>query len=382
MQSLNVLYGVVGQGMGHATRSAVVIDKLARDGHQINVVSSGAAFTYLCAKLSHFHNVNIEEISGFELVFREEKISVSRTFLRLLQNAGNQLEQNYRVYHKMLSANFRPDVVFSDFESWTFLFAKRHGLPLISLDNMQIINRGTHNDVINQANQQEYKLAKRTVKIKNPGAYHYLVTSFFSTEIRKKRTTIVPPIIRPEILNSTPDRGSHFLVYQSGPLRENLVEILKSLPQSFVLYGYNEEKKDGNLQFRRFNEEQFFTDLVSSRGVLAGGGFSLMSEAISLRIPVLAFPIAKHFEQELNAHYLKKLGYGDWAHQPSKATIVRFINQLGTFRRQLQEVEHDHNKMTFQCIDELLEDIKMNRYAPSFLGSPSIATYDPLDKCA
>ena len=40
--------------------------------------------------------------------------------------------------------DFEPEVVISDFETWTYLYAKRHRLPIISIDNMQIINRCTH----------------------------------------------------------------------------------------------------------------------------------------------------------------------------------------------------------------------------------------------
>ena len=44
---LRVLYGVNGEGMGHATRSHVVIEALLAAGHDVRVVASGAAFRYL-----------------------------------------------------------------------------------------------------------------------------------------------------------------------------------------------------------------------------------------------------------------------------------------------------------------------------------------------
>ena len=40
---MRILYGVVGEGMGHATRSAVVLSHLIARGHELRVVVSGRA---------------------------------------------------------------------------------------------------------------------------------------------------------------------------------------------------------------------------------------------------------------------------------------------------------------------------------------------------
>ena len=41
----------------------------------------------------------------------------------------------------MVEADFEPELVFSDFESWAALYARNHFLPVVSIDNMQVINR-------------------------------------------------------------------------------------------------------------------------------------------------------------------------------------------------------------------------------------------------
>ena len=48
---MRVLYGVNGEGMGHATRSEVAIGSLLGDGHDVRVMASGAAFRYLGGRL-------------------------------------------------------------------------------------------------------------------------------------------------------------------------------------------------------------------------------------------------------------------------------------------------------------------------------------------
>ena len=44
---MRVLYGVVGEGMGHALRSRVVLDFLLAEGHEVLVVVSGRAHGFL-----------------------------------------------------------------------------------------------------------------------------------------------------------------------------------------------------------------------------------------------------------------------------------------------------------------------------------------------
>jgi uncharacterized protein (TIGR00661 family) len=65
---MNLLYGVVGEGMGHATRSRVVLDHLARAGHDIKVVVSGRAHAFLVKAFADVPNVDIQEIHGLETV--------------------------------------------------------------------------------------------------------------------------------------------------------------------------------------------------------------------------------------------------------------------------------------------------------------------------
>ena len=55
---MRILYGVNGEGMGHATRSRVVIDSLLQN-HDVRVVSSGNAYAFLTAALPH-----VDEIFG------------------------------------------------------------------------------------------------------------------------------------------------------------------------------------------------------------------------------------------------------------------------------------------------------------------------------
>src|SRR5690606_30569706 len=96
-----------------------------------------------------------------------------------------------------------------------------------------------------------YNLAKNIVKAKVPRSDHYLVSSFFAAPACKENTTVVPPIIRDEILGASPSLNKHILVYQSSTNQKNLIEVLQQLPQeTFFVYGFNKEEQHGNVQLK------------------------------------------------------------------------------------------------------------------------------------
>ena len=71
----------------------------------------------------------------------------------------------------------------------------RNGLEkesVVSIDNMQVLDRCRHDPAVTGLNSFDFQLAKWAVKLKLPGAYHYLVSSFFFPPVRKKRTTLIP----------------------------------------------------------------------------------------------------------------------------------------------------------------------------------------------
>jgi uncharacterized protein (TIGR00661 family) len=325
---MRILYGVVGEGMGHATRSRVVIEHLLDQGHEIDVVVSGRAHDFLLRRLAEKPGVRVHSIHGLHLKYDGNAMELGRSILSNLGQAPAGIADNIAAYRELRRSlrqdgGGEPRVVISDFESWAFFYGMNHLLPVISIDNMQIINRCTHG--IDITSDPDFQLAKAAVKVKLPGAYHYIVTTFFYPALRKERTTLVPPILRPEILAATREPREHVLVYQTAAANEALVPMLRTLPQRFVVYGMGKEGEEGNVALRAFSEAGFVEDLRTARAVLAGGGFSLMSECVHLRIPLYAVPIDGQYEQELNARYLEMLGYGAWARRFERDAVAQWL---------------------------------------------------------
>ena len=258
------------------------------------------------------------------------------------------IAQNIATYFDAKLRDLDPQVVISDFESWAYFYGLNNFLPVLSIDNMQIINRCKHPSEI--TSDPSFQLAKAAVKVKLPLAWHYLVTTFFYPEVRKDRTTLVPPILRPAILAAKREPGEHVLVYQTGKNNPGLVPFLQGLPGKFRVYGLGKGGEEGNVSLRPFSEQGFIDDLRTARAAVAGGGFSLMSECVHLGVPLYAVPIDGQYEQELNARYLASLGYGAWSPQFEEDHVAEFLKNLPG----PSNYEPQDNGRTLGAVDTLL----------------------------
>jgi uncharacterized protein (TIGR00661 family) len=371
---MKILYGVVGEGMGHATRSSVVIDYLLAANHHVHVVVSGRAHDFLKRTFTDRDNIVIDEIHGLFLEYDGNTVDKSESLWANLEEAPQGIKKNIEVYSNVVEKDFSPEMVISDFESWAYLYGINHQIPVVSLDNMQIINRCRHNEVLSQKDA-DYYIAKWAVKLKLPGAYHYLATSFFFPEVKKERTTLVPPILRRPILDAERAPGEHVLVYQTAAANEELIELLQRLPYSFKLYGLRRSEVLKNVTLCEFSEAGFIDDLRTAKAVIAGGGFSLMGEAVHLGVPMYAVPLESQFEQELNARWLQHMGYGVFAESFTKTGMFDFLANLDAYSQALKSYPGQDNAMLFECLDELIRDVSLDEPPKLRLEAKSLGAY-------
>jgi uncharacterized protein (TIGR00661 family) len=201
-------------------------------------------------------------------------------------------------------------------------------------------------------------LARATVKARHPGAHHYLISTFFRPPVCKPKTTLVPPILRPEILAARRDPGEHVLVYQTATANTELVPTLQRLPYRFRVYGLRRDEELGNVVLRDFSNEGFVEDLRTARAVISGGGYSLMGETVHLGVPMLSVPLEGQFEQQINARYLARLGYGAHASTLTEKGISEFLGELPRHEAALATYAREDNSRTFACVDELLAGVR------------------------
>src|SRR5690606_6165656 len=122
----------------------------------------GRAYDFLRERFS-----GVNRIWGLTMVYEDNEVQKRLTALDNLGGALSGLPENILAYFDLMK-RFAPDVVISDFETWTYLFAKARRLPIIDIDNMQIINRCEHDDALLAGFRREFQLSKAIVKSKLP----------------------------------------------------------------------------------------------------------------------------------------------------------------------------------------------------------------------
>ncbi|HMJ55127.1 MAG TPA: MJ1255/VC2487 family glycosyltransferase [Polyangiaceae bacterium] len=350
---MRILYGVVGEGMGHATRSKVVIDHLIKKKHKVKIVVSGRAYAFL---KRHFPDV--VEIRGLTIRYSAGAMDRDLSVVQNVLLSPSMLFQNAAAYIDDVR-HFQPKIVLSDFDSYAWFFARRFGLPILSIDNQQIIHKCKHADEITKGVRADYSATRAFVKAKLPGCEHYVITSFFKPTIRAKfqeRVTIVPPILREEILKAHPTRGEHVLVYQTSTSDRALLAQLNRLHgRKFVVYGLGRDAVEGNCTLHSFSEQRFVRDLASARAVVTNGGLSLIHEAIYLGKPILSVPVRHQFEQEMNARYLEQYGYGLAAPRFDADVLDAFLRQERRYVEALGQHRQKGNEVLYRTVDHLVK---------------------------
>ena len=356
--AMKILYGVVGEGMGHAMRSRVVLEHLTSTReHDVSILASGRAVEYLEKRFGH--SSSVKRIHGLHIIYEENRVRRGKTLASNMKAGATGVPKNIAAYFDLIG-EFKPEVVISDFESWTYLYAKTHRLPILSIDNMQMINRCVHDDAILEGQRASFELTRAFVKSKLPFCDEYFITTFFRPPIRKPNTRLFPPILRPEILAAKRSRGDHLLVYQTAEGNTGLADTLAKTGLECRIYGMRrditEDQIEGTLRYRPFSEAGFIDDLASARAVIAGGGFTLMGEAVYLHKPMLSVPVGGQFEQVLNGRYLEREGFGRYA--PSledPKTVHDFVAAIPACEEKLASYTQDGNAEIFRAVDEYLD---------------------------
>ncbi|MDO5823024.1 MJ1255/VC2487 family glycosyltransferase [Methanobrevibacter sp.] len=331
-----VFYCVCGEGMGHAIRTGVIVDKIKED-YDVYLFSSDRAYEYLNSKFD-----NVYKIGGFNTVYINNKVNNIKTLANAIKRNPSNMKVGYETLYKK-ARKLKPDVIVTDFEIFATVVSKLLNIPLISLDNIHMITQ-TQIDYPKNHYADMIK-AKGVIKTYVVKPKVHILTSFFYPKIRpKKNAVIYPPIIREDILKLEPENGDCVIVYQTSKESGKLVRKLKSLKdEKFIVYGFNKNEVDENLTYKEFNEDEFYDDLASSKAVICNGGFTFISEAIYLKKPIYSVPAIGNFEQTLNGFYVQKLGYGEYHESMNAPNVKKFLKRLPKYQKKLEKVKKTGN---------------------------------------
>lgn len=341
-----ILYGVSGEGSGHSSRASFIAAHLQNQGHQVKIASYDRGYRNLQ------DNFDAIEIAGLTIVSEDNQVSKLKTIAANLAKIPSGTRSLKLL--KQTFEQFTPDVVITDFEPSTAYLAGHYGLPLITIDNQHRMRYMQYQ--MPPSLRQDALITETIIRAMIPTPWVSLITTFHFSALKNQRSFLFPPILRQPVLDLSPDESDEILVYATSRF-DSLLDTLRTFSrETFVVYGYDKDEISENLHFRPFSKDGFLQDLAKCKAIIATAGFTLISEALHLGKPYLAFPMQGQFEQHLNAFMLEYHGYGAQCHTPDKKQIAAFLYQLPHYQTALAQYPRAGNTAITDKLDVLLKD--------------------------
>lgn len=345
-----IIYGICSEGMGHATRSKIVIEELIKKGHEVHIFTSGRAYDFLKKSFD-----TIYEIKPFNLIYDDNKLKTFKSTVNIIETLPIKLIPSLKNILSIIVSK-KPKVVITDHEVLTAIVAKHIGVPTISVSNINILTRAKTEGIMKLFNIN-WALNSFSTRMSNYMADYYVIPTFFTPDKISKNIYLTAPPVRKKIVDAKISKKDHILVYHTTPTAIKLIDILKEIDEKFVVYGFGKRKNFDNIIFKDFSEDEFISYLSSAKAIITGGGFSLISEALYLKKPILSTPVKNQYEQMINAYYLQKMKYGLILDDFNKEDVIDFILQLPRFEYYLNKYDFNPYEYKDKILDLIDKEI-------------------------
>lgn len=340
-----ILYGVQGEGRGHASRSLQIIQWLRARGHQVKVLTGGDALQVLRG-----HGLDLQKVPLLRYRFRPDgTLDPWRTLRENLGAALGLFCGRGRRYGYVSATvrEFRPSLIISDFEPYLSRLAPRLRIPLLAIDHQHFLTESVLPALAGWQKALALKLYQIGTRLL-AGRPDRIITSSFWHFPRKQasRAIFVGPFIPGNLkrLRDTGGDGSVTVYLKQPAYLGALLPAFAARPQTrFRIFSHWPSPAPAglpaNLELIGIDRDAFLAQLARGSALLTTAGNQVIGEAIYLRKPVLAFPEPEVLEQELNAAALRLSGYGD-ALRLEEFSAHRwddFVARLPGFRARLRE---------------------------------------------
>ena len=224
------------------------------------------------------------------------------------------------------------DGVIADHEPFVGRAARRMGLPVVALSHQMVLTEARPDIPLRYAASAWG--TRVGIGILNPPYDWAVAPSFFFPPLRPgAKATLVPPILRDDVLALRATPGNRVLVYlNEGDGMAPLLNALDSVPAD--VYGLDPSlTAPAGVCLKDPSRPGFLADLAECRAVVATAGFTLLSEALHLGKPVLAVPNKGFFEQAVNALALADMNRGEWVPDLTEGDLAAFLDRADRYRQ-------------------------------------------------
>jgi uncharacterized protein (TIGR00661 family) len=326
---MKILYAFNGTGYGHASRAMSILPILKH--YDVDILVSGEM-----NPIDIGYHIKYR-FKGFTFVYNNGKIDYWRTFkqLNLTQFIKDIVSLNVTQY----------DLIISDFEPISAYAAKFRCVKSLSLSHQA--------SFLSEDTPRPSKIDKAAEwMLKNYAPCEYNIGFHF----KDYDDFILPPHIRSVIRDNKNNttKQDYILVYLSAYNPYDLVKAFsKYTDYEFIII--SPEIKDTvnptlNTTIKPADPIKFMDLLINCSGVITGGGFETVAEALYLNKRVLTIPIKGQYEQECNATAASGIHNGykgmlapiylRWFLERTKLPDTDFDFKISTDEEVLQAIEH------------------------------------------
>ncbi len=341
-----ILYGVQGEGRGHATRSLRVLQALLGEGHEVLVLTGGDAIPVLAPILGN----RIVEIPI--LRYRYNYHGSLCPWRTLFHNIGPLFRMAFRnLALESFVQRFKPVVALSDFEPVTCRLARIFRMPLVAVDHQHFLTETRLPRLRGLGNLLALPVYRLGTHLLSGWPRRVIVSSFHHfPRKRGSRAVFVGPFLAEELRVLQPRDDGHVTVYLKRPqYLKTLLLLVAAFPdRTFEVFSSWEkewaEPLPRNARLRPVSRAAFLESLASAHALVTTAGNQVLGEAIWLGKPVLAIPEVGVLEQTLNARALEESGCGMVCdlRDLTAETWVRFEDLRVGFLRGLQLFRDRH----------------------------------------
>jgi uncharacterized protein (TIGR00661 family) len=305
---MKILFLVQGEGRGHLTQAIALGQLLREAGHELAGAMVGKSVGRTIP--SFFNEQILAPVYKFDapnIVYNNGQMDVKRTLYALLTH--------FPAYYRGLSfinrivSEIKPDLIISFYETYGGLYniIFRSKIPMVCIAHQYLLLHPKF--IFPKNNRFNGFLINLNSKATSWLSVKRLALSFREMESGADLAmTVVPPLLRKEVLNLTVTSGDFFLVYMTHhSLSKQIIDWHLQYPEvPLNCFWDNPDasetfKYDETLTFHRISGDKYLHMLASCRALVTTAGFESVCEAMYFGKPVMMVPVPNHFEQECNA---------------------------------------------------------------------------------
>jgi len=346
---VKILYGVCGEGLGHTSRSRILIHYLQQQNHEVYIIAGGKAYTILSKEFDGV--IEVVSPKGF---YTGNQVRVLYTLLYTLYQTIVRTPNSF-IKVRQIIKTFQPDLLITDAEPISHLAARFSKIKRMCIDNPSALLYRKY--TVKNWEYFSWLFLFFALKVSLFAADKYIIYDFSTEQINDPRVLFLKPLIQPGIRRQTPTSSDHIFIYQTSLSFLSLFESLKKFDETFIIYGFNKEITDGNLVFKRFNEDAFYHDIASAKAVVVNGGFTVISEALFLKKPIFSLPIRHQFEQVFNARCVERMGVGVSHKMFCEEDLRQFLLNLNSYQENLQKYDAGNQDEILARIEQEIRNV-------------------------